>query len=134
MIRYKGHLKNRARHLRKNMTDSERVLWSRLRGKQMFGIQVYRQKPIGEYIVDFFIPKAKLVIEVDGSQHLARENVARDQRRDEYMNGVGLQVLRFNSLAVLKETDAVVEFIARVVGERSELCATPIVADLNFDT
>jgi very-short-patch-repair endonuclease len=104
MIRYKGHLKNRARHLCKNMTDSERVLWSRLRGKQMFGIQVYRQKPIGEYIVDFFIPKAKLVIEVDGSQHSVSENVARDQRRDAYMNSVGLQVLRFNSNAVLKET------------------------------
>ena len=115
--------------MRKNMTDSERVLWSRLRGKQLFGIQVYRQKPIGEYIVDFFIPKAKLVIEVDGSQHSASENVARDQRRDAYMNGVGFQVLRFNSVAVLKETDAVVDVIARAVQERSELCAAPIVAD-----
>ena len=129
MLRYKQHLKNRARHLRKNMTDSERVLWSRLRGKQVFGVQVYRQKPIGEYIVDFFIPKAKLVIEVDGSQHLASENVARDQRRDAYMNGVGFQVLRFNSVAVLIETDAVVDVIARAVQERSELCDAPIVAD-----
>lgn len=48
--------------MRKNMTDSERVLWSRLRGKQLFGVQVYRQKPIGEYVVDFYIPKAKLVM------------------------------------------------------------------------
>jgi very-short-patch-repair endonuclease len=54
MLRYKQHLKNRARYLRKNMTDSERVLWSRLRGRQLFNMQVYRQKPIGEYIVDFF--------------------------------------------------------------------------------
>jgi very-short-patch-repair endonuclease len=59
MIRCKQHLKNKARHLRKNMTDSKRVLWSRLRSKQLYGIQVCRQRPIGEYIVDFFIPKAK---------------------------------------------------------------------------
>jgi len=133
MIRYKGHLKNRARHLRKNMTDSERVLWSRLRGKQVFGMQVYRQKPIGEYIVDFFIPKAKLVIEVDGSQHSVSENVSRDQRRDAYMSSVGLQVLRFNSNAVLKKTDAVVDVIARVVRERLNLCTAPIQAKLSSD-
>jgi len=131
MLRYKQHLKNKARHLRKNMTNSERVLWARLRGKQMFGIQVYRQKPIGDYIVDFFIPKAKLVIEVDGSQHSVSENVARDQRRDAYMNSVGLQILRFNSNAVLKETDAVVEVIARVVRERLNPCTAPIQAKLS---
>ena len=89
--------------MRKNMTDSERVLWSRLRGKQLFGIQAYRQKPIGEYIVDFFIPKANLVIEVDGSQHLVSENAKKDRGRDAYMKGVGLQVLRFNSVAVLRQ-------------------------------
>jgi very-short-patch-repair endonuclease len=133
MLRYKQHLKNKARHLRKNMTNSERVLWSRLRGKQVFGIQVYRQRPIGEYIVDFFIPKAKLVIEVDGSQHLASENVARDQRRDAYMNSVGLQILRFNSNDVMKETDAVLEVIARVVRERLNLCTAPIQAKLSSD-
>jgi very-short-patch-repair endonuclease len=133
MLRYKQHLKKKARHLRKNMTNSERVLWSRLRGKQVFGLQIYRQKPSGEYIVDFFIPKAKLVIEVDGSQHSVSENVARDQIRDAYMNSVGLQVLRFNSNAVLKETDAVVDVIARAVQERSELCNAPKMADLNSD-
>ncbi|MFO7684531.1 MAG: DUF559 domain-containing protein [Desulfobacterales bacterium] len=117
MLRYEKHLKTRARHLRKNMTDSERVLWSRLRGKQLFGVQAYRQKPIGEYIVDFYIPKAKLVIEVDGSQHSASQNVGRDRGRDAHMKGVGLRVLRFNSRAVLKETEAVVEVIARAVRE-----------------
>ncbi|MFZ0240991.1 MAG: DUF559 domain-containing protein [Desulfobacterales bacterium] len=93
-------MKNKARHLRQNMTDSERLLWSRLRGKQLFGLQVYRQKPIGKYIVDFFIPKAKTVIEVDGSQHLATENAEKDRGRDAYLTGVGLQVLRFNSIKI----------------------------------
>jgi len=61
MLRYKQHLKNKARHLRKNLTDSERVLWSRLRGKQLYGIHVYRQKPIGDYIVDFLYQKPNLL-------------------------------------------------------------------------
>ena len=67
MLKYNPRLKNIARQLRENMTDSERLLWSRLRGKQVRGIQFYRQKPIGNYIVDFYAAKILLVVEVDGS-------------------------------------------------------------------
>ena len=70
MLRYNPALKERARQLRKQMTAAENELWSRLRLKQVLGVQFYRQKPIGDYIVDFYAPKAKLVLEVDGSQHL----------------------------------------------------------------
>lgn len=63
------------------MTESERVLWSRLRGKQLSGIQFYRQKPLGNYIVDFYAPKAKLVVEVDGSQHIRAEHADKDVSR-----------------------------------------------------
>ena len=118
MLRYKAQLKLKARQLRKNMTDSERVLWSRLRGKQVSGVQFYRQKPIGEYIVDFFAPRTKLVIEVDGSQHMEGEQAEKDEQRDEYLATVGLKVLRFNSREVLEETDAVVEVIYRTMAER----------------
>ena len=52
------------------MTDSENVLWLRLRRKQLLGVQFYHQKPIGNYVVDFFAPRARLVVEVDGSQHM----------------------------------------------------------------
>jgi len=110
------------------MTDSERALWSRLRGKQLFGVQVYRQKPIGDYIVDFYIAKAKLVLEVDGSQHSLYENAEKDRGRDAYMNSVGIKVLRFNSNEVLKETDAVVNVISRAVRERLNLCSDPAIA------
>jgi very-short-patch-repair endonuclease len=134
MLRYQHHLKNRARTLRKNMTDSERVLWSRLRAKQVFGGQVYRQKPLGEYIVDFFIPKAKLVIDVDGSQHSASENAEKDRKRDAYMKGTGLQMVRFKRSAVLKETDAVVDVIARAVRNRLNFCADPLVGKLSSGT
>jgi very-short-patch-repair endonuclease len=118
MLRYKAQLKHKARQLRKNMTDSECVLWFRLRGKQLSGVQFYRQKPIGEYIVDFYAPTPKLVIEVDGSQHLESEQAEKDWHRDEYMATVGLRVLRFNSREVLEETDEVVEVIYRAIAER----------------
>ena len=100
------------------MTNSERVLWSRLRGKQLLGVQFYRQKPIGNYIVDFFAPKAKLVVEVDGSQHMEIEHAEKDKRRDEYLSSVGLTVLRFNSKEALEETDAIVEAIYRRMAEK----------------
>ena len=99
------------------MTESERVLWSRLRGKQLLGVQFYRQKPIGKYIVDFYAPKAKLVIEVDGLQHLEDNQVAKDKVRDKYLAANGLKVLRFNSREVSLETDRVVEAIVRTTGK-----------------
>ena len=70
MLRYNPELKPLARSLRSAMTESESALWYRVRGKQISGVQFYRQKPIGNYIVDFYAPRVKLVIEVDGSQHL----------------------------------------------------------------
>ena len=117
MLLYNGSLKQHARRLRKNMTNSEQVLWSRLRGKQLLGVQFYRQKPIGDYIVDFFAPKTKLVIEVDGSQHKKGVHASKDKRRDTYLASLGLRVLRFNSRQVLQETDAVLEIIFRTMAE-----------------
>jgi very-short-patch-repair endonuclease len=69
MLLYNKNLKKPSRQLRKNMTDSEKNLWLRLRGKQLLGVQFYRQEPIGDYIVDFYAPQVKLVVEIDGSQH-----------------------------------------------------------------
>jgi len=113
MLRYNPNLKNIARQLRKNMTDSERALWSRLRGKQMLGVQFYRQKPIGGYVVDFYAPIANLVIEIDGSQHRVGDHVEIDKQRDHYLARSGLKVLRFNSRVVITNIDDVVEAIYR---------------------
>jgi very-short-patch-repair endonuclease len=84
MLRYSANLKKFARELRKNQTESERLLWSHLRGKQLLGVQFYRQKPIGNYIVDFFAPSAKLIIEVDGSQHGENNHFQKDKNRDDF--------------------------------------------------
>ena len=78
MLKYNPNLKHIARSLRTEMTASEQMLWSRLRKKQLQSTQFYRQKPIGTYIVDFYAPKAKLVVEVDGPQHLKPINIQND--------------------------------------------------------
>ena len=118
MLKYNAHLKDKARQLWKNLTDSEAALWSRVRKKQLLGIQFYRQKPSGEHSVDFFAPRAQLVVEVDGSQHLGGEHALKDRSRDRYLVSLGLEVVGFNSREVLEERDAVVEAIYRTVAEQ----------------
>jgi len=113
MLPYSRQLKQNARELRSHMTDAEQKLWYRLRRKQINGWQFYRQKPIGQYIVDFYSPQARLVVELDGSQHFEPEHQAADQKRDAYLVGLGLQVLRFDNRQVLLEMDAVMEVIAK---------------------
>ena len=120
MIKYNRKLKEKARRLRTQMTDSERALWGRLRRKQVHSVQFYRQKPIGNYIVDFYAPKAKIVVEVDGSQHMESEQAARDLQRDAFLASQGLRVLRFDDLQVLKEIEGVMEVILRAVAESLE--------------
>ena len=93
------------------MTNAERLLWSKIRRKQLKGFQVYRQKPIGQFVVDFYCPKAKLVIELDGGQHYSEVIQAKDQSRDKYMDGIGLKVLRFSDKEVFENLSGVVEEI-----------------------
>jgi len=118
---YKPRLKMIARNLSRNMTVSERKLWSRIRGKQIAQVQFYRQKPIGNHIVDFYAPKARLVIEVDGSQHREAMHREKDRKRDADLSKMGLTTLRFNSREVLTRTDAVVEKIAEAVAKRIKM-------------
>jgi len=115
MIPRKEFLKQKARELRKDMTDAERVLWSKLRLKQVNGLQFYRQKVIGNYIVDFYCHKAKMVIEVDGGQHYETEGLKKDRIRDEYFKKQGLRVLRFTDLNVLKNIDGVLKEIYKYI-------------------
>jgi very-short-patch-repair endonuclease len=93
------------------MTDAERLLWSKLRGKQLKGFQFYRQKIIGNYIADFYCPKLKVVIEVDGGQHYSAEGREKDKMRDDYMISAGITVLRFSDREVLGQINAVLEKI-----------------------
>jgi very-short-patch-repair endonuclease len=119
MLPYNANLKQPARELRENMTDAERCLWARLRLKHL-GYMFCRQKPIGDYIVDFYCHKARLVVEVDGEQHFTEDTAYNDRIRDEYMRSLGLTVLRFSNSEVLKNTDGVTEAIYELLDKSSE--------------
>jgi len=132
MLPYNGNLKQYSRQLRENMTDAERHLWARIRMRQIKGYQFYRQKPIGDYIVDFFCPKAKLIIEVDGSQHFVNETIEYDRIREEYVSSLGLRVLRFTNTDVLKHVEGVVERIEEEMNEKIPLGEKKIPLALPF--
>jgi len=100
-----------ARNLRNNMTDAERLIWSKIRRKQIKGLQFYRQKVIEKYIIDFYCHEAKAVIEIDGGQHTTEENIKKDKERDDFLKSQGLRVFRFNNLEVLNNIDGVVEYL-----------------------
>lgn len=108
---YEHCLKPLARQLRSNQTDAEQKLWSRLRRDQL-GIRFYRQRPLGPYILDFYAPKAQLVVELDGSQHVDDPiQRKKDARRDAWLSAQGIRVLRFDDRQALIETEAVLEVI-----------------------
>jgi very-short-patch-repair endonuclease len=114
ILDYNPGLKPYARSLRGNQTEAEQKLWYRLRRKQINGWQFYRQKPMGPYIVDFYCPAAALVVELDGGQHFEPEHLEADRKRDAYLAGLGLRVMRFDNRQALLETDSVVALIAQV--------------------
>ena len=108
-IYYNPKLKQLARNLRNNSTLSEVLLWNQLKQKQILGYQFYRQKPIGEYIVDFFCAKLKLVIEIDGESHFDREN--QDNKRTLFLESLGLSVIRFGDNEVKQDLENVLNKI-----------------------
>ena len=112
---YNKNLKYNARQLRNNMTEAEQKRGLRLRQKQILGLQFYRQKPILNFIVDFYCPAASLIIECDGSQHLNEKGLQYDLVRDQALTQLNLTVLRFNNLQILHELDAVVQTIENVI-------------------
>jgi very-short-patch-repair endonuclease len=118
MLNYDPKLKSNARTLRSNMTDAEQRLWARVRRKQILGVQFYRQKPIGRFIVDFYAPSVRVVIELDGGQHFEAEQQQYDQLRSVFLGQQGLTVLRFTNLDVMKNIEGVMEILLREVQGR----------------
>ena len=93
------------------MTEAESFLWQRIRKKQLKGRQFYRQKNIGNYIVDFYCPSEKVIVELDGGQHYTQEGIRKDQVRDEYLESLGFTILRFSDREVFKNIEGVLERI-----------------------
>ena len=94
-----------ARILRHTPTEAESRLWKRLRHKQLDGFRFRRQQPIGQYVVDFFCPEAKLILEIDGGQHMDQEKA--DAERTRWLEAKGYRVVRFWNNDVLANTDGV---------------------------
>ncbi len=111
MLKYNKDLKLYSRELRKQMTDAERLLWRKIRKRQIKDLQFYRQRPIGDHIVDFYCPKAKLIVEIDGGQHYEISNEKKDKIRDRGFKSSGLKVLRFQNIDILKNMNSVVRKI-----------------------
>ncbi|MNN45390.1 hypothetical protein D3C81_1597240 [compost metagenome] len=99
---------NFARHLRRRQTDAERWLWGFLRDRRFLGLKFRRQVPHGPYVLDFYCHERRLVIELDGGQHL---DSSRDEERDAWLRSQGLMVLRFWNSDVLVRTEVVLESI-----------------------
>lgn len=100
-------LKIYSKQLKAQMTDAEKLLWSKIRRKQLNGVKFCRQKIVGNYIVDFLSFEKKLIIELDGGQHA--DQVEYDKKRTAFLEQQGFTVIRFWNTEVLLETDSVLE-------------------------
>ena len=117
IIPYNPKLKEYARQLRNNSTYTEIMLWNYLKGRQMKGYDFDRQRPIDNYIVDFYSKDLMLAIEVDGESHYGNEK--RDEKKDKRLNELGVTVLRFDDMDVVHNLDKVLDSIQRWI-ERNE--------------
>lgn len=120
---YNPKLNSRARELRKNMTEAEKKLWFNYLRK--FKCRVLRQRPIDNYIVDFYCPKLRLVIEIDGDTHFTEEGKQYDEERTATLEGYGLKIIRFLNTQVMQNLEMVCEEIEKVM--ESLIPPTPLI-------
>lgn len=113
IIPYNPKLKSRAKELRNNSTKAEVALWMGLKGRKVLGLQFYRQRMIGNYIVDFYCKKLKLAIEVDDISHDMKSDY--DERRTEILQRFGVTMLRVTNKDVFADPDGVVEYIRQYI-------------------
>ena len=111
MLPYNKNLKKFAREVRSNQTEAETFLWLKLRKRQLKNYRFYRQRIICNYIVDFYCPDAKLVIEIDGGQNYSESGMAKDAQRDRHLAEFGLMVVRYSAREVFENTEGVLERI-----------------------
>lgn len=113
---YNNKLKEQSRELRKNMTEQEKRLWFCF--LKEYPIKIYRQRVIGNYIADFYCSKAKIVIEIDGSQHYSDEGMNYDEKRTNAINDFGIEVIRFSNYDVNTNFEGVCMEIDKVISSK----------------
>ena len=125
IIPYNPKLTALARQLRNNATKSEIFLWLKLKGKQMYGYDFNRQKPIDNYILDFFCIELMLGLEVDGYSHQLLEVFKKDVIKEKRMNELGITVLRFTDEQVIKDMENVLRAIEYYILEFEKHTPSP---------
>ena len=115
-VPYDQRLKSRSRSLRNEMTKAEKKLWYTYLRKHPLNFT--RQKPIDHFIVDFYCPGVKLVIEVDGDSHFFKEGIVYDTERSNILRSYGLEVLRFTNQEISQDMEKVIEKVEAVIRER----------------
>jgi very-short-patch-repair endonuclease len=125
IIPYNPKLKEFARQLRNDSTKTEIFLWLKLKGKQMYGYDFHRQKPIDNYILDFFCYELILGIEVDGYSHEFLEVYNKDTLKEKRMNELGISVLRFSDEQVLRDMENVLRAIDFFIIEHEKHTPNP---------
>ena len=111
--------KGRRKKLRKSATAAEAVLWTYLKKSQLDGKKFRRQSSVGPYIVDFFCPESRVIVELDGARHFGPTAGDYDGRRTRYLEERGLKIIRFENKAIKKDVKAVLEEIRKSLGGRS---------------
>ena len=117
IIWYNPKLKQLAKDLRNNATKSEIILWLKLKNKQIYDYDFHRQKPIDQFIVDFYCEALCLVIEIDGYSHEFLEVYNKDRIREQRLNDLGLHVLRFSDFQVLNDMENVMRALEFYIAE-----------------
>jgi very-short-patch-repair endonuclease len=123
-VRGKKELKNTlpihiAKQLRQRQTETEILLWSKLRDRQLLGLKFRRQQCIGNYIVDFACMDKKLLVEIDGGHHNTDETIKKDLDRTMWLKSKGYLVLRFWNNDIMENLDGVVETIIQTLAQKS---------------
>ncbi len=115
LIRNDPALKQRRRELRRNQTEAEQTFWAHVRDRRFLGLKFIRQYSAGAYILDFYCPKLKLAIELDGGQHTHEDNLEYDAVRSAYLKSQGIDVMRFWNHEVIQATGSVLDMIAQKI-------------------
>lgn len=120
LIYNKTIFRERRRDLRRNQTEAEKILWSRLRNRFCLGLKFFRQYSVGAYIIDFYCSEYKFAIELDGGQHAEDDSKEYDRIRTDYMKSKGIEVVRFWNNDVMQNIDGVFEEITRRLTSKSQ--------------
>jgi very-short-patch-repair endonuclease len=124
MAKYNHHkiynnpdVKDFRKMLRANLTPAEARLWTLLKSKQLENLKFRRQHSVGKYVLDFYCPSLKIAIELDGQYHYNLASIEYDSARTEYLNTMGIKVIRFENKAVFDHTDWVLDCILEQVNQ-----------------